>query len=151
MLSNTAHVCKHASACRHTQRAHTQVWLLLAKSTYGPIIWSLKVFGFIFNSARELVCQLLDCLNHIIPPLCILMNVHQAKRCMHVCVCVCVCVAVVEKVCEHLHVRECVRACLVSAVHVFPCLCEYFGHTSLRSLARLESSLCLAAGHKNNL
>lgn len=123
MLSNTEYcTCMqtcHTSARRHTctHCGNTLVWPLRAKSTYGPIIWSLKVFGFIFNSAEELVCQLLDCLNHIIPPLCILMNVHQAKRCVHVCV------AVAEKVCEHSHVQECVRACLVSAVHVFPCLC----------------------------
>lgn len=57
-----------------------------AKSTYGPIIWPLKVFGLIFNSAGGQVCQPLDCLNHIIPQLCILMSVHQAKV---VCVCVC--------------------------------------------------------------
>lgn len=92
MLANTACV----QTC-HTQNPltdthahpvpHTQVWLLWAKSTYGPIIWSLKVFGLIFNSAGERVCQLLDCLNHIIPLLCILMNVHQAKRCVRMCVC----------------------------------------------------------------
>lgn len=131
-----------------TYCAHTQVWLLWAKSTYGPIIWSLKVFGFIFNSAGELVCQLLDCLNHIIPPLCILMNVHQAKRCVHVCVCGS------GGGGEGMWASGCARVCTrtpgVCGACV-PLLVWALGHTSLRSLARLESSLCLAAGHKNNL
>lgn len=94
MLSNTACTCvPHIRSQTHTRalHAHTRVWLLWAKSTYGPIIWSLKVFGLIFNSAGEQVCQLLDCLNHIILPLCILMNVHQAKRCVHARACVRAC------------------------------------------------------------
>ena len=95
---------------------HTHVGLLWAKSTYGPIIWSLKVFGFIFNSAGEQVCQLLDCLNHIIPPLCILMNVHQAKRC--------VCGACGEGT-SVLYALECVCARLVSGVRAFPSVSEY--------------------------
>lgn len=43
------------------------------------LIWSLKVFGLIWNSAgKKLLPALIDCLNHIIPPLCILMSVRQA-------------------------------------------------------------------------
>ena len=85
------HMCAnmpHTQTHMHTHCTHTQFWLLWPKSTYGPLIWSLKVFGHIFNSAGEQVCQLLDCLNHIIPPLCILMNVHQATRCVCLFVCV---------------------------------------------------------------
>lgn len=130
----------HISARRHTCTycTHRQVWLLRAKSTYGPIIWSLKVFGFIFNSAGERVCQPLDCLNHIIPPLCILMNVHQAKRCVHVCVR------------GGMSACTIVRACVPGVGSVLLLVCV-LGHTSVRRLVRLESSLCLAAGHKNNL
>lgn len=70
------------------------------------------------------------------------MNVHQATRRVHVCARVCAAAAVV-KVCKHLYVQRSVCA--------LPLLVQVFGHTSLRSLERLESSLCLAAGHKNNL
>lgn len=125
---------------------YTQVWLLWAKSTYGPIIWSLKVFGLIFNSAGEQVCQLLDCLNHIIPLLCILMNVHQAKRCVYVYVCVFQWWWRYVSICmyQSVYVQAFWSACV-------PLLVRVFGHTSPCSLARLESSLCVAAGHKNNL
>lgn len=65
--------------------------------------------------------------------------------------CACVCVAAVEKVCEHLYVYECVHACLFFWSTCVPVLVWVFLHTSPCSLACLESSLCVAAGHKNNL
>lgn len=108
MAGQRSHTCAY---CMHTQDG-----LLCGKSTYEPVIWSLKVFGLIFNLAGERVCQLPDCLTHIIPLFCILMNVHQAKRCVHVYV------AAVQRVCEHFYVRGCVRACLIAGVHVIPCL-----------------------------
>lgn len=43
-----------------------------------------------------------------------------------------------------------VCACVPGVGSVLLLVCV-LGHTSVRRLVRLESSLCLAAGHKNNL
>lgn len=43
-----------------------------------------------------------------------------------------------------------VCACVPGVESVLLLVCV-LGHTSVRRLVRLESSLCLAAGHKNNL
>lgn len=115
---------------RAVQTVHTGT--LWGKSAHEVIIWSLKVFGFIFNSAWGAALPAPWLLKHHYPSS---LHSNECPPGKEMCV-----KQGVEKV-------NLPGVCTTyNSMHV-----RIFGHTSAGLLAHLESSLCLAAGHKNNL